>query len=129
MQILLALLLATALQVTEPVWKDAPPAMPAGTKIAVLEGDTKQPGLFTIRLKMPAGATVAPHTHPRPERVTILSGKVRVGFGNTITKDGTIFTAGGFYVNPPNEAHYVVVEEDAVLQLTCEGPWVLEYVK
>lgn len=129
MHIVAALLLAAALQVTEPVWKDAPPTMPPGTKIAVLEGDTKQPGIFTVRLKMPAGATVPPHTHPRPERVTVLSGKVRVGFGTTVTKDGTTFPAGGFYVNPPNEPHFVVVEEDAVLQLTCEGPWVLEYVK
>jgi len=124
-----ALLLATALQVTEPVWKDAPPTMPAGSKIAVLEGDTKQPGLFTVRLRLPAGAVIAPHTHPRPERVTVLSGRLRVGFGKSVTKDGTTFTAGGFYVNPPNEPHFVVVEEETVLQLTCEGPWVLEYLK
>lgn len=128
MHLLLPLLLATALQITQPVWKDAPPTMPAGTKIAVLEGDTKQPGLFTIRLKIPAGSVVAPHTHPRAERVTILSGKVRVGFGSTVTNEGTTFTAGGFYVNPPNEPHFVVFDEDTVLQLTCEGPWVLEYL-
>jgi quercetin dioxygenase-like cupin family protein len=129
MHLVAALLLVTALQVTEPVWKDAPPTMPAGTKIAVLEGDTRQPGLFTVRLRIPAGSVIAPHTHPRPERVTVLSGKVRVGFGSAVTKDGTTFTAGGFYVNPPNEPHFVVVEEDVTLQLTCEGPWVLEYLK
>ena len=123
------LLLAAALQVTEPVWKDAPPSMPKGTKIAVLEGDTKQPGLFTVRLKVPAGSVIAPHTHPRPERVTVLSGKVRVGFGKKVDASGTTFTAGGFYVNPANDPHFVVVDEESVLQLTCEGPWVLEYVE
>jgi quercetin dioxygenase-like cupin family protein len=118
------------IQVTAPVWKDAPPTMPPGTKIAVLEGDPKQPGMFTIRLKLKAGSIVEPHTHPRPERVTVLSGKVLVGFGDAVddTK-GTTFTAGGFYVNPPNEVHYVVIKEDAVMQLTCEGPWEIKYIQ
>ena len=129
MHVLAALLLAAALQVTEVVWKDAPPTMPAGTKIAALEGDPRQPGIFTVRLKVPAGSTIAPHTHPRPERVTVLSGKVRIGFGRKVDASGTTFTAGGFYVNPPNEPHFVVVEEESVLQLTCEGPWVLDYVE
>ena len=31
------------------VWKDAPPTLPAGAKIAVLEGDPKHEGMFTIR--------------------------------------------------------------------------------
>ena len=128
MHILAAILFATALQVTAPVWKDAPPTMPPGTKIAVLEGDPKQPGMFTIRLKVKAGSVIEPHTHPRPERVTVLSGKVLVGFGTTTdgTK-GTTFTAGGFYINPPNEVHYVFFQEDSVVQLTCEGPWVINY--
>jgi len=130
MYILAAFLLAAAIQVTAPVWKDAPPTMPPGTKIAVLEGDPKQAGIFTIRLKLKAGSVVKPHTHPRPERVTVLSGKVLVGFGTTADqKKGTTFTAGGFYVNPPDEAHYVFIKEDSVLQLTCEGPWVIKYLE
>lgn len=130
MQILVVLLFATALQVTAPVWKDAPPTMPPGTKIAVLEGDPKQAGTFTIRLRLKAGSIVEPHTHPRPERVTVLSGKVLVGFGDAVDDDhGTTFTAGGFYVNPPDTIHYVVIKEDAELQLTCEGPWVVKYIQ
>jgi quercetin dioxygenase-like cupin family protein len=31
-------------------------------------------GDFTIRLKMPDGYKVAPHTHPSRENVTVLSG-------------------------------------------------------
>ena len=125
MHIVLSLLLAATIQVTDVAWKDAPPSMPKGTQIAVLEGSPQQEGIFTIRLKVPAGAKIAPHTHPRPERVTVLSGKVSVHLGDT-TKT---FTSGGFYVNPPNEVHDVAFEEESVLQLTCEGPWVLEYVK
>jgi quercetin dioxygenase-like cupin family protein len=126
MHFLLALLLA--IQITDVTWSDAPPSMPQGTKIAVLEGSPQKPGLFTIRLKVPAGAVIAPHTHPRPERVTVLSGRIRVGFGSAVTEEGKVFSAGGFYVNPPDEPHFLVIEEESVLQLTCEGPWELKYV-
>ena len=130
MHSLLILLFATAIQVQQPVWKDAPASMPKGTKIAVLEGSPQQPGLFTIRLKVPAGSKILPHTHPRPERVTVLSGRVLVGFGSTFDRTkGTTFRKGGFYVNPPGEPHYLYIAEETVLQLTCEGPWELNYVK
>ena len=128
---ILALLLAAALQIMQPAWKPAPPAMPKGARIAVLEGDIRERGLFTIRLELPKGAVIKPHTHPRPERVTILSGRVTVGFGET-TADAshrTTFTSGGFYVNPPNEPHYLLIEKKSVLQLTCEGPWEVNYVE
>lgn len=130
MHALLALLLAAAIQVPQPVWKEGPPSMPKGTQLAVLEGDLRAPGLFTVRLKLPAGSVIAPHTHPRHERVTVLSGRVLVGFGKKVDQSSaTEFRAGGFYVNPPDEPHYLVIAEETVLQLTCEGPWVLAYVE
>jgi anti-sigma factor ChrR (cupin superfamily) len=39
-------------------------------------------GDFTIRLKMPDGYKVAPHTHPNRENVTVLSGTLKVGMGD-----------------------------------------------
>jgi len=108
------------------VWKDAAPTLPKATKIAVLEGDPKSPGMFTIRLKVPAGSKVMPHWHPRPERVTILSGKVAVGFGDKWDdKDLRGFTAGDFYINPAESHHYVAFPRTSVIQITGEGPWVL----
>jgi quercetin dioxygenase-like cupin family protein len=105
-------------------WKAAPPSMPSGTQIAVLEGDPTKPGMFTIRLKVPAGSAIGPHTHPRHERVTVLSGAVEVGFGNeAIPERVRRFSAGSFYVNPPAVPHYLFIPEDSVLQLTCDGPW------
>ena len=112
------------------VWKDAPPSMPKGTKIAVLEGDPKQAGMFTIRLRVPAGSKVLPHWHPRPERVTVLSGTVKVGFGD-VWNDAAMreFRAGDFYVNPPESHHFVGFPRTAVIQITGEGPWELNLVK
>jgi hypothetical protein len=36
-------------------WGPAPPVLPKGGQMAVLSGDPGKPGLFTVRLKMPAG--------------------------------------------------------------------------
>ncbi len=49
-------------------WIEAPPGLPPGGKMAVLNGDPSQPGPFTTRLKAPAGYKVMPHTHPTAER-------------------------------------------------------------
>ena len=123
---LLALLLVSAIAVSPDaiVWKDAPPTLPAGSKTAVLEGDPRSEGMFTMRVRVPAGASLAPHWHPRDERVTVLSGAVELGFGTTADKSATKrYGAGSFYVNPPRTMHYVFFPEETVLQMTGIGPW------
>lgn len=125
MSVLLAFLFATAIQVTDVKWSEAPASMPAGTMMAVLEGSPKEAGLFTIRLKVPAGASIATHTHPRAERVTVMSGRVKVTLGG----NETAFGSGGFYVNPPAVPHSLSFPEETTLQLTCEGPWELKFVE
>jgi quercetin dioxygenase-like cupin family protein len=111
------------------VWGDAPPTMPAGAKTAVLEGDPRKSGLFTMRLKLPAGARLPPHTHPADERVTVLSGSVHIGFGDTFDPSkGRAFTAGAFYVTPTPMPHFVWTDEGAVVQVTGLGPWGLSYL-
>ena len=110
-------------------WQPGSPTMPAGTQIAVLEGNPQAKTLFTIRLKVPAGSRLAPHTHPRDERVTVLSGMVGVGFGSHIDDFGaTRFSAGSFYVNPANKPHYVIFVDESVLQVTGIGPWEVNFV-
>jgi quercetin dioxygenase-like cupin family protein len=112
------------------VWKSAPPSMPKGSKIAVIEGDQTKSGIFTLRVKFPAGSLVAPHWHPRPERVTVLSGHVLVGFGDVVDSTATkTFRAGDFYVNPPDAHHFVVIPVETVIQITGEGPWEVRKVE
>jgi quercetin dioxygenase-like cupin family protein len=108
------------------VWVDAAPPAPAGAKSAVLEGNPREAGMFTMRVRMPAGSALPPHWHPRAERVTVLSGAVELGFGSTASRDQAIrYEAGSFYVNPPRTMHYIFFPEETVLQLTCVGPWEL----
>lgn len=110
-------------------WSAASPAMPAGTQIAVIEGDPQAKKWFTIRLKVPAGAVIRPHSHPRDERVTVLSGAVAVGFGEAVDEAAVArFGPGAFYVNPANRPHYVLFGEDSVVQITGVGPWEVNFV-
>ena len=56
----------------------APPFLPSGAQLAVLEGDPMaSSGDFTIRLKMPDGYKIAPHTQypsqPRERHCSIRS--------------------------------------------------------
>ena len=109
------------------VWADAPATMPKGTKMAVLEGDPKKEGIFTIRLKAPKGFLLAPHTHPVDERVTVIEGTIAVGFGVAVDKTkGRSFSAGSFYVNPPGRPHFVWSDQGCVVQITGIGPWKVE---
>src|SRR5438034_9777663 len=62
-------------------WGPAPPSVPAGAQAAVLYGDPGKDGMFAFRLKMPKDYHIPPHTHPKPEIVTVLSGTARLGMG------------------------------------------------
>lgn len=109
------------------VFRPAPPSMPKGVELAVLEGNPQASGIFTLRLKAPPGFLLPPHTHPVEERVTVLSGSVAVGFGSRVERKGArTFGAGAFYVNPPGAPHYVFSDEGAVVQITGLGPWRVE---
>jgi quercetin dioxygenase-like cupin family protein len=111
------------------VFQPAPPSMPKGVEMVVLEGDPKADGMFTIRLKAPTGFALPPHTHPSDERVTVLAGSVSVGFGSATDRSAAkLFAAGSFYVNPANVAHYVFSDEGATLQITGAGPWRVDAV-
>lgn len=106
------------------VYRTAPANMPKGVEMVVLEGDPKTEGMFTVRLRAPAGFELKPHTHPSDERVTVLDGTVAVGFGSATDRgNAKRFPAGSFYVNPAHVAHFVFSEDGATLQITGEGPW------
>ena len=47
-------------------WGDAPPSLPPGAKMFVVQGDPKGDGPFVLRAKVSAGFKIPPHsTRPR----------------------------------------------------------------
>ena len=94
-----------------------------GLEQVSLVGDPSKPGPYTIRLKFPAGYKLAPHTHPDPREVTILSGTWYTGYGEQA--DPALLKAlpaGSFYTEPANFPHFVEVRETVVIQVSGVGP-------
>jgi hypothetical protein len=110
-------------------WKDGPPSLPPGAKIAVLEGDPARPGPFVFRVKVPDGYRIPPHTHPKPERVTVVSGTFHLGMGDRFDPSkGEALPAGTYGTWPAGMKHYVWVKGETVVQFHGDGPWMIEYV-
>ncbi len=76
---------------------DAPASLPPGAKVAILEGDPSKEGPFVMRVKLPDGYKVMPHTHPKDERATVLSGTMYMGMGGKFDEKATKAMPAGSY--------------------------------
>jgi mannose-6-phosphate isomerase-like protein (cupin superfamily) len=108
----------------------APAFLPPGAQLAVLEGDPMaSSGDFTIRLKMPDGYKVAPHTHPNRENVSVLSGTLKVGMGDQSDAGKMMsFGAGSFAYLDPSMHHYAMASGDTVIQIHGMSPVKFNYI-
>lgn len=111
-------------------WGPAPPFVPAGAQIAVLEGDPMaRTGDFTIRFKMPAGYKISPHTHPNRENVTVLSGTLQVGMGDQFDDSKMMnFAAGSFAYLDPTVHHYAAASGETIIQIHGMSPLQFDYI-
>ncbi|HET9315506.1 MAG TPA: cupin domain-containing protein [Vicinamibacteria bacterium] len=111
------------------VWGPAPPALPAGAQMAILSGDPRQAGPFTVRVRMPAAYTIPPHWHPAAEHLTILAGEAAVGMGDAIdTAAMQAMKAGAFAVMAPEMRHYLRAKAETTVQVHGTGPFTITYV-
>ncbi len=62
-------------------WGDPPSGLPPGGQLTVLSGNPTKKGVSTVRLRMPAGYKIPPHTHLTAELVTVISGSCHLGRG------------------------------------------------
>jgi quercetin dioxygenase-like cupin family protein len=110
-------------------WANGPASLPHGAKMAVLEGDPTKEGPFVMRLWLPDGYRIPPHTHPKPERLTVISGSFHIGMGEKFDPKGAVaMPAGSFGTWAAGMKHFVWAEGDTVVQLHGIGPWSIEYV-
>jgi quercetin dioxygenase-like cupin family protein len=111
-------------------WGDAPPALPKGAKLAVIQGDPSASGeLVAVRLKMPKGYTIPPHWHPTDEAVTVLSGSFSMGMGDELDrKAAKTLGPGGWGFMPKGEHHYAFANAETVVQVHMLGPFAITYV-
>jgi mannose-6-phosphate isomerase-like protein (cupin superfamily) len=111
-------------------WGPAPPFIPAGAQLAVLEGNPMaSTGDYTIRLKMPDGYRIAPHTHPQRENVTVISGTLKVGIGDNFDDSKMMsFSAGSFAYLDPSMHHYAGASGETVVQIHGQSPVKFNYI-
>ncbi len=110
-------------------WQAAPASVPEGAEAAVLYGNPGEDGQFALRLRFPAGYELPPHTHAKPEIVTVISGTFHLGMGEAADRDATdAMEAGSFFAFQPGLAHFAYTDEETVVQINSIGPWGIEYV-
>jgi quercetin dioxygenase-like cupin family protein len=113
----------------KPVWGPVGPNLLPGAEIAVLQGDPAQSALFTIRLKMPKGYVVAPHSHGTDLHVTVVAGEFSAGMGDRVDlASAPILHPGDFITVPANHHHFDAARSAAVVQIYGLGPFTLTYV-
>jgi len=110
-------------------WKAGPAALPPGAKMAVLEGDPTKEGPFVVRFRFPEGYHVPAHTHPKTERVTVISGALSLATGEALDRNSaTKLPAGSFGYWPAGMKHTAWSDRETVIQLHGIGPWQINYV-
>ena len=96
-----------------------------GVETAVLYGDPSKPGLYVVRLKLPAGVKVMPHIHPGEARtMTVLSGTLYFGFGTEFDESKLkAYPPGTFFTELSTTPHFVAAKDgEVIFQASGIGP-------
>lgn len=110
-------------------WGAPPPVFEQNAKFTVVSGDPSKPGLYVVRLQMPAGYKIMPHWHPTDEHVTVLSGTFAVGMGEKWDdKSMKNLGMGGYVLLPAEMRHYAMAKVPTTVQVHGMGPFQLTYV-
>jgi len=101
-------------------WGPCPDFFPAGCFIAVVHGDPTKPNV-DIFFKVPGHYNIPAHWHTSAERMTLLSGTMKVNYEGQPT---TELTAGMYAYGPAKKVHdgQCVSDEPCVLFIAFEEP-------
>jgi uncharacterized RmlC-like cupin family protein len=102
----------------------------AGIQTTVLIGDPTKPGLYTIRLSIPANTKIKAHTHRDQRSAIVMSGIWYFGYGPVANETATkSLPPGSFYTEPAGVAHFASTKaEPVVVYITGIGPTDTVYV-
>lgn len=106
------------------------PAFPPPARLAVVVGHPTEPGPYVVRVKVPSGVKLMPHTHPEDRVYTVISGIFYIGLGEQFDA-GTLeaYPAGSVVILPGGTAHFHWAKSgEYITQVTAIGPLGLEYV-
>lgn len=101
-------------------WGPCPSVFPAGCEIAVLHGDPAQPNA-DVFFKVAPGYSIPHHWHTSAERMTLVSGRLRVTYDG---HEPATLEAGTYAYGPAGAPHTgeCLSKEPCVLFIAFEGP-------
>jgi uncharacterized RmlC-like cupin family protein len=96
----------------------------AGIRTTVLLGNPTRPGLYTIRLSIPANTSIQAHTHRDNRSAIVMSGTWHFGYGSVANAAATkALPPGSLYTEPGGVAHFALTRaEPVVVYITGFGP-------
>jgi ChrR Cupin-like domain len=110
-------------------WKPGPASLPAGAKMALLEGDPTKDGPFVMRLQAPDDYHIPAHTHPKTERVTVISGTMLLAMGENLDRSAAkTLPAGTYGFWPAGMKHTAWFDGETIIQIHGVGPWQINYL-
>ena len=106
------------------------PEFPPSARLAIVVGEPLQDGPYTIRVKVPGGVTLMPHTHSEDRFYTVISGVFYIGLGDKFDADKLeAYPPGSVIVLPGNTSHFHWAKSgEYITQVTAIGPLGLEYI-
>jgi uncharacterized RmlC-like cupin family protein len=95
-----------------------------GTQMAPIVGEpTGAGGYYAYLLKVPAGTRIPAHFHAMRETVTVISGEMMFGTGDTIDTAKMMTLGPGNIVSVPASLHhYAMAKTDAIIEISGIGP-------
>src|SRR5262245_31875478 len=110
-------------------WQNAPPNLPPGAKVAVIEGDPSKIGPYVMRLKIPDGYKIPAHWHPKAENLTVIQGTFYIGTGDKLDPSkGTPMNAGDSPLMPGGMHPFAWSQGETIVQAHGMGPFQMNYV-
>jgi uncharacterized RmlC-like cupin family protein len=117
----------TVLPIAETQWAVGPES---GVGVAHVYGDPAKAGLFVQRMQMPAGTKTKPHWHTHDELITVISGSIYMGMGDTFDESkAKQVLPGGLVVIPALAHHFGGTKDGAVLQVQGIGPFEMNWIQ
>jgi quercetin dioxygenase-like cupin family protein len=111
-------------------WGPGPASLPAGARMAVLNGDPAKPGPYTITGTFPDGYVFPPHAHPAEENIFVTHGTMLVGMGDTFNQSSLIaLTAGSYAFMPRGTRHYARTKGETTIVVYGTGPFEVAYAR
>ena len=103
----------------------------APVQMTNLIGDPTKPGLYTVRVAIPAHTQVQPHSHRDNRSVTVISGTWHMGYGTSFdAKALKDLGPGSLYTEPAGQPHFAqTTDEPVVIWVTGYGPSDTQFVK